>query len=1227
MASLIDVSKDVLFQRGIRIGYTNIKGNETDNEEENSSNLCAGLIRYNPHIHRFQGLHHKDGANEFNETWRNFGLDVASNEILGGIKVGSNLNIDAKTGILSAVNTSTSKIYRRIITVSPIANQADYTSINEAILHCFGTEEYGYINGIFTDQNNDNFLGQLANDCIYTISLSPGIYKEYILLPDNVHLICESSQSAIIKFPINSIKINNIIDKETNYLITMGNNTVLKNIKILIDTPLKINKWVGIYSENKSNIVLDNVNVTDFENHNNHEIIGIYFYGGYNNIIKSSEIIFNLGYGIIKGIVLKETNIIMKNNIIMIDSPSNYNYAIYVENSENIQLQYNNIYVGESVYNIGIFLDSSNVNTSFSSINIMGNNELSYGIYCVNDTHNDELNDELNDNESENIDIKLNTKTKKELIYNSREYILEGNKITFKEEDENQEETQEEDKDIIDNNSTFIDLGFQEGDIINLDNTNKNYKIIEVNEFEVTIDLQLNNFSKDELNKEEIKINPVYTLEIYNSVVSTRKSVSTKNNTLYISDTDKFQIIIKNTSILGGEPYYDNSNVLYDIPNKIFVSLDDNDGHISKISTAINILKTKDIKNQKQNENNTGYFIEINEGVYNEDNVIDLIDNMELEGVGIDKTIINFNIKTDKQLEYLIGLASNIKISNLTINFSLDKTVLDSQIKKDELVLIYGMSKNNIEIMNVKFNISIIGLYFKNCEYNINNCQFILDYNVYTTYFTEYNAIYNKYSFGKINNCVFKTNLASKKNTIIYCKNSFIDINNSSIKQINENNIKLIENNLIGIYYENDTNDYIYKINDCCFELDNINIYQNKNVSLIINNSIFNCGKIISLDKNNINCNNSYQLIEQDNINYTLLNKYGEVDIKYKNTIIGTHNNIRLQESANNTLIGYEAGENLENGCNNTLIGLNTGKYIKNGENNICIGNNSGIMLTENCDNNTIIGNYDIHTISLDSSDISLNNNTKNNILIGNSLSSKYYGDGNIILKTYNDEDDIADNNINDNFNKQEENKLIISGNNNPIIYGDLKENIIEINKVIDNDDDDNNKNKYDLDVKLCVNGKINCDGIMNTNIYKNVIIEDINNNEPIQGMLISVKNKDVCQITTLEYDKNIYGVFNTRTILEEKETNFVKLNVNNNIIISGECYILSININGNISIGDYITSSNIDGYAMKQGTDNKYNYTIAKCIDVIDWDNIYDLIDYNGKKYKKTLIYCKIVM
>jgi hypothetical protein len=1224
MASLIDVSKDVLFQRGIRIGYTDIKGNETEDKEENSSNLCSGLIRYNPTTHRFQGLHHKDGANEFNETWRNFGLDVASKEILGGIKVGSNLNIDLKTGILSAVNTATSKIYRRIITVSPIVNQADYISINEAILNCLGTEECGYINGIFTDSDNYRFLGQLSNECIYTIILSPGIYKEYISLPDNVHLICEGSQSAIIKFPKNSINIpqNNT---KINHLITMGNNTVLKNIKIIIDTPIKIDKWIGIFSENKNNIVLDNVSVVDYENLNNQEIIGIYIYGGCNNIIKSSEIIFNLGYGIIKGIVLKETEIIMKNNIIIIDSPSNYNYAIYVENSTHIILQYNNVYVGESVHNVGMFLDSSSVHVSFSSIVVNGNSEGCYGIYCMNDIHNDEYDEDIE------------TITRKEVIYNSKEYILEHNKIKFKGDIEIHKET------------TFIDLGFQEGDIINVDNTNENYKITKVDEYEITIDLQFDTTDiTDELGTPEtiqIKINPVYNLELYNSVISTSKSTSTKNHSLYVSNTDTFHIIIKNTSIIGGEPHYNNSYVVYDIPNKIFVSLDAQNGYISKLSTAINILKNRDIKYQ-QSKSTKGYIIEINEGIYNECETLQLIENMIITGMGIDKTIINFNIESDKQLEYIVGLVSNVQISNLTINFTLSEKSTYTDI--DNTFLIYGISESNIEFVNVKFNISTNGLYFKNCSYNLENCQFILDYKNHTNTNTKTNMIYNKYSFGKINNCIFKINSYSTKNHIIYCKNSFLDINKSLFKEQTESKTRINEDNSIGICYENDTNDYMCKINDSCFELENVSIHIDKNVSLIINNCIFNSGEIISLDKNNINCNNSYQLIEQDNSNYTLLNNYGEIDIKYKNTIVGTHNNIQLQESANNTLIGYEAGEKLKNGCNNTFIGLNTGKNITNGENNICIGNNSGIILTNNCNNNTIIGNYDID-IDIDT-DIT-SPNTNNNILIGNSLSDQYYGNGNIILTTNNN----TNNNTNNTTINQEENKLIISGsgsgNTNPLLYGDLKDNIIYINKCIEKKETTNNTTKnvdidtgtgtdidtdtdtdtdtelYHLDVKLNVNGKIKCEGIMNTTIHKNVILKDLNNIEPIKGMLVAITDKDNYQITNIKNDKKVYGIFNTRTTIEEQAIDFIKLHINNNIILSGECYILSSNINGNIYIGDYISSSDINGYAMKQSNDNKYNYTIAKCIDVIDWDNIYDLIDYNGKKYKKSLIYCKIVM
>ena len=109
--------------------------------------------------------------------------------------------------------------------------------------------------------------------------------------------------------------------------------------------------------------------------------------------------------------------------------------------------------------------------------------------------------------------------------------------------------------------------------------------------------------------------------------------------------------------------------------NKISVSLyDENDGNISTLSTAINIFKNKDIKNNKTNK---GYFIEINEGVYNENKQLELIENMEIMGMGIDKTIINFNIKSESQLKYIICLASNIKISNLTIKYNIDENILN----------------------------------------------------------------------------------------------------------------------------------------------------------------------------------------------------------------------------------------------------------------------------------------------------------------------------------------------------------------------------------------------------------------------------------------------------------------------------------------------------------------------------------------------------------------------
>ena len=72
-----------------------------------------------------------------------------------------------------------------------------------------------------------------------------------------------------------------------------------------------------------------------------------------------------------------------------------------------------------------------------------------------------------------------------------------------------------------------------------------------------------------------------------------------------------------------------------------------------------------------------------------------------------------------------------------------------------------------------------------------------------------------------------------------------------------------------------------------------------------------------------------------------------------------------------------------------------------------------------------------------------------------------------------------------------------------------------------------------------------------------------------------------------------------------------------------GEGQVLVTNINGNIENGDYITTSAVAGYGMKQSDDILHNYTMGKCIETVDWNSITDTITYNSTAYKKYLIGC----
>jgi len=59
------------------------------------------------------------------------------------------------------------------------------------------------------------------------------------------------------------------------------------------------------------------------------------------------------------------------------------------------------------------------------------------------------------------------------------------------------------------------------------------------------------------------------------------------------------------------------------------------------------------------------------------------------------------------------------------------------------------------------------------------------------------------------------------------------------------------------------------------------------------------------------------------------------------------------------------------------------------------------------------------------------------------------------------------------------------------------------------------------------------------------------------------------------------------------------------NVWAIGDGMIYVCNENGNVEIGDYITtSSGSAGYGCKQNDDILHNYTVAKALENVDWSN-----------------------
>ena len=107
-----------------------------------------------------------------------------------------------------------------------------------------------------------------------------------------------------------------------------------------------------------------------------------------------------------------------------------------------------------------------------------------------------------------------------------------------------------------------------------------------------------------------------------------------------------------------------------------------------------------------------------------------------------------------------------------------------------------------------------------------------------------------------------------------------------------------------------------------------------------------------------------------------------------------------------------------------------------------------------------------------------------------------------------------------------------------------------------------------------------------------------------------------IIELTKTEKDISCYGIISSINEINEIK----RLTINS----LGEGAIMVSNYNGNITNGDYITSSALEGLGMKQDSDSLKNYTVAKSTQDEDFTSDYQEITHtNGQIYRYKLIGC----
>jgi hypothetical protein len=158
------------------------------------------------------------------------------------------------------------------------------------------------------------------------------------------------------------------------------------------------------------------------------------------------------------------------------------------------------------------------------------------------------------------------------------------------------------------------------------------------------------------------------------------------------------------------------------------------------------------------------------------------------------------------------------------------------------------------------------------------------------------------------------------------------------------------------------------------------------------------------------------------------------------------------------------------------------------------------------------------------------------------------------------------------------------------------------------------------------------------TGAHEVKFVEDMTR-EIVPGMIVSVtgktetrKDKDgeislsstlpTVTISIKARDKAVFGVIVSDGPLPEDHWYETQEDERFGVVNAlGEGRVWVTDFNGQVQAGDYITTSFVQGYGQLQDDDLLHSYTLGKAIETIDWEQVTETVQHDGKTYKRYLI------